>query len=563
MAGVLGGKIKTNSGRRRRTSSRGDLRALDPENPGNSPFEDEEMPNENSSSSRRAHRPPRRVNHRGVIILATLTVMLIVLLQFIEEGSMQSGSSNQSPSATGRVYKFLQDAKKAAAAAGVGQRSERPLLERAEEAKNISAFVKVISEGEPVAVLTYVSYSYKSTLLNWLVAMERAKVRGVGVVCLDEDLRNYLRQRGIPCYVPAQAPSSSGDKKRGGQLNLKAINKLWIMRLVHLLEVLRSGVSVILSDGDAIWVDNAITSGLLHERTGDIVASRGKYPWDIAEAWGATLCMGVVYFRSIGPVITMLEHALEEAVQANDDQVGLNNALFNSFGHDPVRVFGRRLDVFEREIAVAPASATLPRLVILPNQVVPRFCNHLNDKDWSDSVSIAHCHALEGQKAKTFKNWGNAKNRHNIMSKYQLWCDAVEESTLSDSSGSSGNKRSGNTGADVDGLPSTPAAFQTWLENTAQTCEFMQFRQKHVNVNMKDGASGNLRASPSSSESSSSSSSSGEDGATNSQPSLDEYEGRQQEREERQSEKELAQASESEEGRDSEHFRKMESQDEP
>ncbi|GBG27406.1 Beta-arabinofuranosyltransferase RAY1 [Hondaea fermentalgiana] len=413
------------------------------------------MGSETPISRSRRTQPPRRVNHRGVLLLALLTVGFITLLQFVEEGPSQDRSSSSS------VFKFLEGAKKAAAAAGVGSAGKsRPLLERAEEARNISSFVSVIAEGEPVAVLTYVSYSYKATLLNWMVAMERAKVPGVGVVCLDQDLRAYLRERGIPCYMPAQAPSGGGSKK--GQLNVKAISKLWIMRLVHLLDVLRSGKSVVLSDSDAIWAENAIASGILHERSGDIVASRGQYPWDVAENWGATLCMGVVYFRAVPSVVSMLENALEEAVQANDDQIGLNNALYNSFGHDPVRVFGRRLEITDRYPAIAPSTGTLPRLVILPHKVVPRFCAELSPADWASHVAIAHCHALDGQKAKNFKNWGNAKNRNNIMIKYNLWCDAV---------GSDKDKDK-----DKDLVPSTPKEFNSWLQDTARDCGFLSFR---------------------------------------------------------------------------------------
>jgi len=407
----------------------------------------------------------RRVNQQGVVLLGFLTVAFIVLLQVVQEGTLDrvAGEGGEESALKHSLNQlFRGTVKNGDGDVDLGMASitkSDEVLEEVAQAKNISNFVEIVAKDSPVVVLTYVSYSYKNTLMNWLIAMERVKLRSVAIVCLDSELRDYLFRLGVPCYVPAQ---KLGIKRSGSkqQLNFKSISKLWVMRMVHLLEILRRGKNVVFSDSDAVWVKNALASGLLNERTGDIVASRGKFPWDVANAWGSTACMGVIFFRSVPNVVSLLEKALEIAVEESDDQVGVNKALFTSFGEDPVHVFGDPLDVYDEQSAVAPATSKLPRLVLLPHSVVPRFCNNVSNHTWGEKVQIAHCHALDGKTAKNFKNWGNSQNREDVMRKYDLLCP---EAPIVDTLELHGAKQ-----------------FSAWLSKTANECDFLKFHSATV-----------------------------------------------------------------------------------
>mmetsp|Transcript_7270 Transcript_7270/g.11605 ORF Transcript_7270/g.11605 Transcript_7270/m.11605 type:complete len:396 (+) Transcript_7270:48-1235(+) len=389
-----------------------------------------------------------KVNRRLVVGLAICALMTVILVHHTEDSAV----SNTSQSVVYHKQKV---------ALGVIMAH----VELAKKSKNVSQFVSMLHPGKsdsPVA-LTYASFKYRLTLLNWLVALNRVNFQKYVIVCLDVELDIYLAHRGVACY-PLWKYGSTGkfEKSDNGKdkNSVKQINQLWVTRMSHLVELLNSGQSVILSDSDAVWLDNPISTGLLTPNTGDIVLSRGKFPFDIAKKWGATGCMGVAYFRASKKVVALMQKVYKVAQKTGDDQVAVNRVLFETYGKDPFALFGHKLSVFSTNLDHTldnPKRGDLPKVVILAHSVVPRFCKHITPLQWETQVQIAHCHPKDGIVEKTFVNWGVASIRQDVMARYDIWCPNV-------------------TTASQD----NPIEFFKWLDHLALQCAFMKVRQQPV-----------------------------------------------------------------------------------
>jgi hypothetical protein len=294
------------------------------------------------------------------------------------------------------------------------------------------------------------------TLMNWLVAARRAGLKLVGVVCLDRDLRAFLEARGLACFE-ASAPAAGEQEPEAVTARRKTagppahVTQLWALRMRLLLELLEAGVSVVMSDTDAVWLrDGTVEGGPLSARTGDIVLSRGKFPFDQAAQWGATACMGLAFFRATPSVVELVRLTAAETQTAGDDQVGINRALRNAFGEDPLAVFSRKLSptAAAHALFTPPAGRTLPKVVLLAHSTVPRFCADVAPAEWKTDVVVAHCHHADGVVGANYANWGKANGRNAAMMKYRLWCPGSGKS------------------------PSGLAPFNAWLVTQAERCAF-------------------------------------------------------------------------------------------
>ena len=139
-----------------------------------------------------------------------------------------------------------------------------------------------------MVILAYVSSDYLPHLLNWLVALRRLNVTNVAIFCRDEKLRHFLAERGTACFDAEQKFKIDKVTSR------TRIRNLWVLRLRHLIQILSSGVDVVLSDVDAIWIKNpfnvhgASKSAVFDVKTFDIAAGRGTYPGYVAKDWDRT-----------------------------------------------------------------------------------------------------------------------------------------------------------------------------------------------------------------------------------------------------------------------------------
>ena len=249
---------------------------------------------------------------------------------------------------------------------------------------------KGLKAGETLP-LVFTDSGYWPVLLNSFVAQARVSRNlpaEVGVVCLDDAVVEILRSVGAPpCLRLSQEASDGlenkpGEKKYGDEKDtslsgddveddvsdfikgdvLKSVGHsdhmrdLWALRVLELRQLLRAGYGALFFDVDAVWQadlrharylgthsagtsnengnnrrtgSTGSSSGIVHAY--DVVASRGSFPNDVGNFWGATLCMGLVYFAPTpgGKAVVSRLAARILPGQPFDDQMALNRALLH------------------------------------------------------------------------------------------------------------------------------------------------------------------------------------------------------------------------------------------
>ena len=302
-----------------------------------------------------------------------------------------------------------------------------------------------------LVVLVYASYSYRQPLFNWLVSLQKAKpgpvTRGVVLICLDDALVTLVEQLGWDCYKEAIASSADqAAEKAVGSLDKDTVKTLWLARVSHVDRLLRAGISLVLSDTDAIWRKDPRAE--LMSQDGDIIASRANFPYD--SPWGATICMGFIFLRASPSVTSLSKSFLEQTVESQDDQIGINRALYALPFEDKSgrrQAFGRKLQPGGNNVAKAVFYVNQDqknplRVTLLSHSAVARYCAQIEEKDWGN-VWVAHCHVNEGKPAPTQKHKGNQASHTAILEKYHLYLLRPDwESVVNGAAAKAGSKAS-------------------------------------------------------------------------------------------------------------------------
>lgn len=178
----------------------------------------------------------------------------------------------------------------------------------------------------PAVVLQVVSDRYIDVQRNFVHLMERNSGftrENLYLVCMGREALEILVGYGIRCVPVTQAEHF-------------AKRDIWKLRLRVLRCLLEAGHDVIMSDSDALWLKDpleylsptggtptktAVGSRIVHGGS-SIVASRGRFPRDLAREWGSTMCMGFVLFRATGDSMRSFQAAMSRIVtETEDDQV--------------------------------------------------------------------------------------------------------------------------------------------------------------------------------------------------------------------------------------------------
>jgi len=281
-----------------------------------------------------------------------------------------------------------------------------------------------VAANENTVILVYASFSYRESLLNWLVNLKRTErdpINGVLLICLDEELRDFVTNLGWDCFLEDFSQKGASD----GTLDRDSVKSLWVVRVTHIRTLLDGGISVILSDTDAVWLKDVTQ---FFSKDQDVVASKADFPYK--SPWGATLCMGLIFFRATPSVAHLATLALEQTKIFLDDQIGFNNVLFSlkfSESSGQKLPFGRMLSPTGTSWANATfiLQNSVVRVALIPHSVVPRSCKLIAEADWKH-VAVGHCHVNDGKPAPTNKHKGNQATHMAILVKYNLYFLAPE-----------------------------------------------------------------------------------------------------------------------------------------
>jgi len=167
-------------------------------------------------------------------------------------------------------------------------------------------------------VLTFVDSGFKEVFLNWAATMAKYDLdQHVVVIALDDEMYSFLSDHDFATGRLVLPKRPDGVTQH---------NLLWPARMKIVSSILQEAkVDVVMSDADAMWL-RADVLEYIKQQPGDIVASRGTFPFEWGRKWGATVCMGFVVLRtSISKQsLTMLE---DQTNTSGDDQVGINQML--------------------------------------------------------------------------------------------------------------------------------------------------------------------------------------------------------------------------------------------
>ena len=108
--------------------------------------------------------------------------------------------------------------------------------------------------------------------------------------------------------------------------------KFWLFRLENIFKIITSGINVIHSDLDAVWVKNPVEKFIYKNNKYDIISSiahkKSAHPKEVRKKIGFTLCMGFIFFRSCTRTISFFKSLLDNFDAT--DQATLNNVLADS-----------------------------------------------------------------------------------------------------------------------------------------------------------------------------------------------------------------------------------------
>jgi hypothetical protein len=146
-----------------------------------------------------------------------------------------------------------------------------------------------------------------------------------------------------------------------------------------------------MADADAIWLNNPFTD-LNKCPKADIISSRASFPKDSFRRYGATLCMGFIYFKATKSMkhlfhdfgIVMSRIGSEHA----DDQRDLNFLLLKNKLTFPKRLL--YLNSTKIDIGEIDFRGSYIQIALLPHESYRRICDKMSKEVVLNSV-ILHC----------------------------------------------------------------------------------------------------------------------------------------------------------------------------
>ena len=182
--------------------------------------------------------------------------------------------------------------------------------------------------GTPVTIV-FGTINYRDTVHQWIEAAERAGCDHWRIVCLDQELFNWLAARGYGAqavdYYKALPDAPRYDfAALDPRDRMRALLPLRTRLFLHLA---RAGRDFIHSDADAIWIRD-VRPWLAQQPGYDLLASQGT--WWPAEQYVRhhfVLCAGFFLCRANSRTRAYFEQV--EAIDQPDDQERMNLVLFN------------------------------------------------------------------------------------------------------------------------------------------------------------------------------------------------------------------------------------------
>lgn len=200
----------------------------------------------------------------------------------------------------------------------------------------VSSCTLLNSDGSlrPYRIVIFVDSGLLDVFLNWLIFFSHAcdmNLADLDVISMDKKTSEVLNKVGIN-----ESPQSFNLEEiiETQKIPYSKLSLIWMKRMDVLAEYIQSGVDVIFSDSDAIWVRDPLPWLSMYGQIADVVASRAWYPQLLFQKWGACVCMGFIYVRAgtfgldfVNEISNYLQHQIELNMTNPDDQFAANHVL--------------------------------------------------------------------------------------------------------------------------------------------------------------------------------------------------------------------------------------------
>jgi hypothetical protein len=252
----------------------------------------------------------------------------------------------------------------------------------------------------PFKVLISATDPYLHVLLNWLIYYIEIcdDPSNIYLICLDEQIQQRVTDYGLSCSYFHLLPPGRG-----------TYNRLWLIRTRITLSLLENGTDVLISDLDAIWLKNPFHEFRKHNSS-VILASRAKFPEEVAERLGATICMGFIYIKSHAITIALWKQLTQTLgrTKGSDDQLSINQFLSRSDLDLPDRL--KFYKSISPDLLTPKLNQQRFNITLLAQNEFRRSCDK-NKPALVRQSTIAHCST--GQKSDSMKK--------TAVSTYGLW----------------------------------------------------------------------------------------------------------------------------------------------
>merc|ERR1740121_1723089 len=216
--------------------------------------------------------------------------------------------------------------------------------------------------------LMFGNYGYRAVIINQMLGFHTLNFTNYEVVCLDHQLADFMASIGKPCTADLVGAEEAS---------------MWFARLQLIANLLERGISVLLTDADAVWIKNPMK----FLKDADIVVQRGIWPWYMSNILGATACMGFAYFAGSPEVFSFFRDSVLSQFR-DDDQVALNAALMENgiyFDHKLEWTESRNID---RGIIPATVDRRKIHVDFLDHYRFPRVCGPYSNGHTDTVISI-------------------------------------------------------------------------------------------------------------------------------------------------------------------------------
>jgi hypothetical protein len=185
-----------------------------------------------------------------------------------------------------------------------------------------------IAEREGTICITLLSQEYLDVGAYWLHAMQRLNLKNVLVIAGDDATQQALAAHRIAVVRAYLEKDSLGESFRNiVGFSWKGLG-LATLKLPVARFLLGQGYDVVVSDADALWLQNPFPH---FHGIADVAFQRAVYfPAPIARLWGFAACTGFFYCRAKPATAQFLDYCLTQAWGVQDDQVAMNLALLQA-----------------------------------------------------------------------------------------------------------------------------------------------------------------------------------------------------------------------------------------